>query len=347
MVWKRLKKLFSRKKIDSMIFFITTRCNSRCKHCFYWKNLNKENLELQEIEKILDNLPKMEGVLLSGGEPFLREDIGKIIGLLIKKLDIKSVGIPTNGILYKKITKKTREIAEKFSSIRIEINCSLDGLEKEHEYLRGVKGNFKSTVKLIKNLVKLKREYPNLRVTVNTVITNRNHKNLKKLIEFVKSLRVDTHTFDIIRGEHKGILKLPKFRDLKRANNERYKARRYYNSKKSPVLRFFSNLKEKYIILTQQDVLKGGKWGFRCFAGRSHITLDSDGQLKICELTEKIGSLKSNKLEGLLKSKKARRRLEATKNHKCDCTHICYVSGSINKSGPSFFKIFSSLFRGI
>jgi len=42
-------------KTPYLIFFVTAKCNSRCKMCFYWKNLSKKQneLKLEEIEKIL------------------------------------------------------------------------------------------------------------------------------------------------------------------------------------------------------------------------------------------------------------------------------------------------------
>ena len=51
-----------------VIFFITSKCNARCRFCFYWKNIEesdkKKELDLEEIEKIWEKdfvfEPKMD-----------------------------------------------------------------------------------------------------------------------------------------------------------------------------------------------------------------------------------------------------------------------------------------------
>jgi len=64
----------------SLIFFVTSRCNLLCRHCFYWEELNKKKgeLELPEIEKIAKSLPNLLTVSLTGGEPYLRPDLPEI-----------------------------------------------------------------------------------------------------------------------------------------------------------------------------------------------------------------------------------------------------------------------------
>ena len=54
------------------IFFITSKCNLRCRHCFYAENLNKPDSELSidEIEKISQNMNDLLWFSMTGGEPF-------------------------------------------------------------------------------------------------------------------------------------------------------------------------------------------------------------------------------------------------------------------------------------
>ena len=94
---------------------------------------------------------------------------------MVKINNIKAVGIPTNCLLEEKILSNTEKILQENPGLRLEINCSLDGLKKEHDFIRGVNGNFNRTISTIKKLNVLKKKYPSLKVTVNTVITNRNY----------------------------------------------------------------------------------------------------------------------------------------------------------------------------
>ncbi len=62
---------------------ITYRCNARCKMCNIWKFPTKkeEEVKVEDLEK----LPRMRFTNITGGEPFLRDDIEEIIYILKKK----------------------------------------------------------------------------------------------------------------------------------------------------------------------------------------------------------------------------------------------------------------------
>ncbi len=65
-----------------LIFNATNRCNSFCSTCFAWNYLNKspdKELKIDEISKISDSLGKIEWLLVTGGEPFLRQDLEEVI----------------------------------------------------------------------------------------------------------------------------------------------------------------------------------------------------------------------------------------------------------------------------
>ena len=60
---------------------VTQRCNSRCRSCDRWHKVNKDELKLEEIKKLLYNVRAMgtSTVSLTGGEALLRTDIFEII----------------------------------------------------------------------------------------------------------------------------------------------------------------------------------------------------------------------------------------------------------------------------
>ncbi len=334
-------KNIKRKDLKHITFFVTTQCNSKCKHCFYWKELNKEDLSLEGIDKILSKFPNVENILLSGGEPFVRKDFVEVIGLIVKYLNPKSIGIPTNCLLDKKILSDMKQVLTNHHQVVFGMGCSLDGTEKVHDTIRGVEGSFKKTIALINELNSLKCKYPNLKhISVNTVITQENERDLPKLVELVKSLDVSNHFFDLIRGDHQGILNLPKKQSFKSINRLRYDTRKYYIAKShsNPLKRLFANLAERHIIIIQNELLiKNKKWPFKCTAGRDNLVLESDGTIRICELTEKLGSLYDHNIKDLLMTKKAREIFNQILDHKCDCSHICNLSLSINTSYKDIF----------
>ena len=62
-----------------LIVFINSICNLTCEHCFYWKDLNKRNdLTLEEFERLSQELGTIEVLNLSGGEPFINKNFAAI-----------------------------------------------------------------------------------------------------------------------------------------------------------------------------------------------------------------------------------------------------------------------------
>src|SRR4051812_14725308 len=63
-------------------FYITARCNLTCVQCnIIYANADMRECTLDEIQRIADNFAKMgvAMVLLTGGEPFTRQDLPEII----------------------------------------------------------------------------------------------------------------------------------------------------------------------------------------------------------------------------------------------------------------------------
>lgn len=323
-----LKKL-DKKILKNFTFFITSRCNSRCKHCFYWKHLNKpKDLSLDEISKIFSKFYDVHAVSLGGGEPFMRKDIDDIIKIAVKYTNCKVIDIPTNCLI--DITDKLEKILKENPGIRFSIHPSLDGLKEEHDYIRGVKGGFEKTAKLIHKLGKLKEQYSNFEtLSVNTVVIDRNYEILPELIKFVKTLPVNGHTFEILRNNPQDELKRPSVSQLKKFGKLMIKTRDYYAKKTPLIKKLFYNRRIKKVWKTQIETLNGKKWGFQCTAGLTDLVIESDGTLRICEFLPKIGNLLKNTPEEILDSEKARIIFEGIKNHECDCTHNCNLTSSI------------------
>ncbi|MBU0614759.1 MAG: radical SAM protein, partial [Nanoarchaeota archaeon] len=136
-----IKYMFNKKTKGpiQLIHFVTSRCNARCEHCFYWKNLNQNNdLTLDEIKKITKTLPDLRFLLISGGEPFLRKDLTGIISSYCDNTKTQEVSIPTNGLLKEKIVSDCKTILNKYPKVILNIVISLDGPKESHNKIRGV-----------------------------------------------------------------------------------------------------------------------------------------------------------------------------------------------------------------
>ncbi len=332
-----LRNIKPSNKVKSIILFVTDRCNHKCVTCFNWKEINqKKDIDAKKFETIAKKLPEMNSILLSGGEPLLRKDISEIIGYFVQYNKIQAAGIPTNGMLPDLIIELTEQILKDYPDLYLEISCSLDGLEETHDYIRGVKGAYKNVLRTISLLKQMRRKYSNLRIVINSVITNRNEVELQNFVNFVKTLKLDAHNFDLIRGFHQGKLSLPK--NLSMANKIRFETQKYYSKPKNPIHGFLSTLFYKWIIVNQGYSLKKRAWDVDCVAGTNTIVILSDGTVAVCELLEPVGNLLENDLDEILNSDKVLKQKKGIKCHKCDCTHICFVQDSLSNNMITFFK---------
>lgn len=121
---------------------ITHRCNLNCVHCYCNHDTTKTEMSLKEICGILDEITNAGclWLLLTGGEPLLREDFLDIYTYAKKKGMI--ITLFTNGTL---ITPYVADYLKDYPPFVIEI--SLYGARKEtYEEITGVSGSFERCI---------------------------------------------------------------------------------------------------------------------------------------------------------------------------------------------------------
>ncbi len=92
--------IFRPKSLESVFLFVTSTCNSLCRTCFYWDELNKgHDLTFDQLQRISQTAPAFHKLWISGGEPFLRKDLAEIIELFYVNNGMRHVNLPTNGLL--------------------------------------------------------------------------------------------------------------------------------------------------------------------------------------------------------------------------------------------------------
>lgn len=165
---------------------VTNGCNLRCRHCNVLAKKgfsNKEDLTTNVVFDLIDQLKDLEVLMvaLTGGEPFFRKDILKII----KHVKSKNMClyINSNGLLIKdKDIKSLKKILNpKLDTIQI----SLDGATKEtHEKIRG-KNTFDKTINVISKLIQ-----SDINVFVNFTPISENYFELPQTFKLCESLGV-------------------------------------------------------------------------------------------------------------------------------------------------------------
>ncbi len=164
-------------------FAITSSCNSRCKHCNVWKKQTREKeLSFIEIDELFKKLPStIQWLSISGGEPFMRSDLDKIIISAEKNIkSLKLISIITNGLDKEKILSVLKNI--KKVKIDVFMMFSLDGPEKVHDKIRGINGAFKKTWSNYILSKKILKKNKNFNVGLETTISDLNILSVKSFI---------------------------------------------------------------------------------------------------------------------------------------------------------------------
>lgn len=151
-----------------LTYTVTYGCNARCMMCDSWKLPTKGDLTAAEVAKIFDQLPPMDGVRLTGGEPFVRADFAEIARLAQQKLRPLVLHVTTNGFLTDRIV---RFCEERQRNIPLELLVSIDGVGEKHNNIRGNRLAFASAMKTLDSLAPRRKEL-NLRLAVNQTIVD-------------------------------------------------------------------------------------------------------------------------------------------------------------------------------
>lgn len=161
---------------------ITRRCNLKCVHCRSSSELEvKEHpdFSFEEAKRVLDDVSSYASpvVVLSGGEPLLREDVFDIAAYGTEK-DLRMC-LATNGTLVTdEICKKIKE-----SGIKM-VSLSLDGSTAEvHDNFRNFPGAFDGTI----NAASLFKEN-DIKFLINSSFTKRNQDEIPKILKLAKEL---------------------------------------------------------------------------------------------------------------------------------------------------------------
>jgi MoaA/NifB/PqqE/SkfB family radical SAM enzyme len=139
----RIWRLHRERKLNTIIFFVTSHCNATCETCFYWDELNqKGDLSWDEIVKLSLNTPPFTDLWFSGGEPTLRQELPQIIDLFVRNNGVRYINLPTNGLKPNRIFEIAEHALSKNRDLELHVNIALDGLRESHDFMRGVPGNF-------------------------------------------------------------------------------------------------------------------------------------------------------------------------------------------------------------
>lgn len=179
---------------------LTRNCNLNCVHCraAASRGPHEGELTLPECKQVLDQIAAFASptIILTGGEPLLRDDIFDIIDYGNAK-GLRLV-MAINGTL---LTEEKAQIIKESGIKRVSL--SLDGKDaKTHDAFRGVIGSFNSVMRAADILSGV-----DLPFQINTTVTRFNVDDLLDIYNLVKSMgAVAWHVFLLVPvGRGKGL----------------------------------------------------------------------------------------------------------------------------------------------
>lgn len=137
-------------------FLVTWRCNAKCKMCEIWRKSNQEEMTLKQIEVLFSQLKRLDGIRISGGEPFLRSDLTCLVNIIQHKVNPSVVHITTNGLLTERIVEFVKSIDK---PDRIHFKISIDAVGEKHDDIRGVRGAYKKAMDTLFALSQMRANY--------------------------------------------------------------------------------------------------------------------------------------------------------------------------------------------
>jgi MoaA/NifB/PqqE/SkfB family radical SAM enzyme len=171
-------------------FQITRNCNLECDYCFIKAESNNMHLDKEVIFRLAEYFGKqgLMEVRLTGGEPTTHPYF-KDIYTKFRQENIY-VSVATNAVWKKEILDYL--VAQK----NLWIIVSIDGNRETHNRYR--KDSYDI---VIKNLKKLKKKNPDIKLRINTVLTKENKNNLEHLAKLTKELKAESITLIPLRPQ--------------------------------------------------------------------------------------------------------------------------------------------------
>jgi len=190
----------SKPELRLVAWEITRRCNLLCAHCRASSvNLAYEDeLSTEECLRLVDEISSVDKpiLILTGGEPLLRQDMGQIgkhaVGCGLR------VVMGTNGTL---ITAETAAKLKEIPVSRVAVSIDFPSPELQNKF-RGQPGAFEAAIAGISNA-----HQAGIEVQINSTITKMNHNYLDELLTLALQVgAVAFHPFMLVpTGRGKGL----------------------------------------------------------------------------------------------------------------------------------------------
>lgn len=331
-----------------VVVFVTERCPAECGHCLVGDaRYPGPEIRPAEYGRMAKSMKPFYFLLLTGGEPFVREDLAEIAHAFLENCVIANVGIPTNGAYPVETERAVRRMTESFPGVQFGIDVSIDGIGKEHDALRGAPGLSARAEDTFFRLKKLAAKTKNLNANVAVTLSAANQDRVDALVDYLfHELGVTNVNPLLVRGRprnpaalgvrpeayHRLVTRLDEETALCGGGYEGYAAADAINA----VKRVRSE--------TIENMVRTGKFQMPCKAARLGVVVRANGDVTACELRDTpMGNLFEEKFDfaKIWKSERRRTARREIEREKCFCTYECFNTLNVLFNTRMFPKVFS------
>jgi MoaA/NifB/PqqE/SkfB family radical SAM enzyme len=286
---------------------VTHACVARCVMCNIWKiPRSVPDLPLEGWVALLssDLLTDLRELDITGGEPFLRDDLVSLLGTAceLKRTHLKrleSVAITTNGILTDRVVSMVEKVLEPMAQCGLElvVVCALDATSDLHDRIRRYEGAWASVNKTVAGLLELRNGHPNLIVGLKTTVMPLNVGELEAIAEYARERGLFAIISPAIATPGR-YLNADKAASLTLDAAQRARLAEFY---KRAGVRWSHHAKALV------GYPETGKMNKPCSCGFNYFFVRSNGDVFLCPLfQERVGNLGTGPIAQLFASKEAR-----------------------------------------
>ncbi|MDD2707923.1 MAG: radical SAM protein [Verrucomicrobiae bacterium] len=343
------RQSFKRDGPPQIVLFVTRRCNAHCKFCFYPPSKTPE-MTLEEYDRLSQTIGRLHWVLVGGGEPFLRDDLGEIGLLFHRNAGVRYLQIPTNGSMPDRVENIVRQICPKAPDLQFVVSISVDDTDPaRHDEVRGIPGCFDKAMAAMRLLQSLKKEFPNLGSACNMTFTAYNQDRFLDIYRQAESsFPVDTLSVGLVRGKTvcddagQG-LDMEKYRRVHEYLSRSHKRYGFFRGLEQRLARAKDIVQREMIM----EIKKHKRMPLPCLAGLKSLVILETGDIYPCEMLfdRKLGNLRDfdGDFSRFWQSPPAREFRQWKKT--CHCTYECAIAQSIIFTPQGFCRTLLAAMR--
>ncbi|MFA5388679.1 MAG: glycosyltransferase [Candidatus Omnitrophota bacterium] len=334
-----------------LFYFVTKKCNANCKFCFNknsWQiSAGDGDMELGEVSALTKRTGFLPFLTVTGGEPFLREDIYEVCREFYLNCSTKFITIVTNGTRCDYISDVTERLLINCPDIRLTVLVALDDINEKHDSIKGIKGCYQKASITLNKLKGLKLKFQNLTVGINTMLIEENSGSIEDILDnFGSSFQYDRQSLNLLRepactSNEPGFIKLEEYFGMISKANERF-------FRTDPVFR--GRMNEIFMRYCCEKTLKEFKLKKgACSAARKFFVIGNSGDIFPCELL--AGPLGNIREEGydinrLFYGERARKARADIRHKHCYCQWPCAVTNNALFDIGTYIDIFRGVILG-